>query len=119
MKKYTTVDEYIADFPKEVQIILQQMRSTIKAVATKDAVETISYGIPTFKLNKKNLVHFGGFKEHVSFFPTSEPTEVFKKQLAAYDVSKGTIRFPLDKPIPYSLIAEITKYRVKKVLSGN
>ncbi len=119
MKSYKDIDQYIADFPEDVQKILQQMRKTIKAVAGKDAEEAIRYGIPTFRLNNKNLVHFGGFKDHISFFPTSEPTEIFKQELKDYDVSKGTIRFELDKPIPYDLIKEITEFRVAKVLAGN
>ena len=114
MKKYTTIDEYINNFPKNVQEILQKIRSTIQRSAPK-ATETISYGIPTFKLNGKNLVHFGGFKHHVSFFPTSSPIPVFKKELSKYKVTKGTIRIPLTEEIPYDLIANIVKFREKEV----
>ncbi len=116
MKFYKNIDEYIASFPDDVQEILKQFRSNIHSIARK-ATETISYGIPTFKLNGRNLVHFGGFKDHVSFFPTSSPIPVFKKELASYEISKGTIKFPLDKPIPWDLIKKITEFRVKEVSS--
>ena len=115
MKDNTSIDDYISDFPPEVQAILKKMRVTIKKVVP-EAEETISYGIPTFKLNG-NLVHFGGFKDHVSFFPSSSPIEVFKKELAPYKISKGTIRFELDQAIPYDLITEIVKFRVKENLA--
>ncbi|HSW89576.1 MAG TPA: DUF1801 domain-containing protein [Patescibacteria group bacterium] len=114
MKKCVTIDEYIADFPKEVQSLLQKMRATIHKAAPQ-AIEAISYGIPTFKLNGKNLVHFGGFKDHVSFFPTGEGVSAFAKELSVYKVSKGTIQFPLDSTLPYELIGKITKHRVKEV----
>lgn len=115
MKTFQTIDAYIGDFPSEVQVILQKMRQTIKKVAPK-ATEAISYGIPTLKLNG-NLVHFGGFKHHVGFFPGSEAIEVFAKDLSKYKTSKGTIQFQLDEPIPYDLITQITEFRVKKNLA--
>jgi uncharacterized protein YdhG (YjbR/CyaY superfamily) len=114
MKAFKTIDEYISDFPKEVQVLLKKMRETIKEVAP-DATEAISYGIPTFKLNG-NLVHFGGFKKHIGFFPGSEAVEVFEKDLTKYVTTKGTIQFQLDEPIPYDLVTKITKYRVKQNL---
>ncbi len=114
--KYSTIDEYISVFPKEVQIILQKIRTTIHKEAPT-ATEAISYGIPTFKL-QGNLIHFGGFKDHVSLFPGSEAVEVFAKDLQKYTVSKGTIQFPLDKPIPYELVKRITKFRVEKSTSN-
>ena len=113
MKQYKTTDEYIDAFPESVQVILRKIRQVIQNTAP-NATETISYGIPTFKLNGKNLVHFGGFKDHVSFFPTSSPIPMFTKELKDYKTSKGTIQFPLDKPIPYDLIKKITKYRLKE-----
>src|SRR5258708_38081005 len=116
MKFYKNIDEYIASFPDDVQEILKQFRSNIHSIARK-ATETISYGIPTFKLNGRNLVHFGGFKDHVSFFPTSSPIPVFKKELINYEISKGTIKFPLDNPIPYDLIEKIVKFRVNEITS--
>jgi len=107
-----TIDEYIAQFPKEVQVLLQKMRTTISKAAPK-AEEAIAYGIPTFKLNG-NLVHFGGYKNHIGFYPAPSGIEAFKKELAKYEGSKGTIRFPLDKPLPSTLIAQVVKFRVAK-----
>lgn len=115
MKSYKTVDEYISSFPKDVQASLQQIRETIKKVAP-NATEAISYGIPTFKLNG-NLVHFAGYNTHFGFYPGSAAIQNFKNELASYDTSKGTIRFPLDKPLPLNLIKKITKSRVKANLS--
>jgi uncharacterized protein YdhG (YjbR/CyaY superfamily) len=111
MRAVNTIDSYNCAFPHDVYDILEKLRQTIKKAAP-DAKEAIAYGIPTFKLNG-NLVHFGGYKNHVSFYPGSEAIEIFKKELAEYECSKGTIKFPLGKPIPYALVAEITKYRVK------
>lgn len=107
----TSIDDYIAAFPEEVQAILQKVRATIKEIVP-DAVEAIKYGMPTFVLNKKNLVHFAAYKKHVGFYPTPSGIEQFKDALSAYDSSKGAVQFPLDKPIPYDLIAEITHFRM-------
>lgn len=114
MKSYNNVDEYIAASPENVRVKLNTMRSTIKQVVP-EAGEKISYGIPTYTLNG-NLVHFGGFKDHIGFFPTGSGVAAFKKELGPYAVSKGTIRFPLDKPLPLPLIRKIVKYRVKQNL---
>lgn len=112
MKKYKDIDTYIAGYPKDVQLLLRKMRATIQTAAPK-AEEAISYGIPTYKLNG-NLVHFGAFKDHVSFFPTSSGTVAFEKDISKYKVSKGTIQFSLDKPLPLSLIAKIVRFRVRE-----
>ena len=109
------IDEYIADFPKDVQKILEQVRATIKKAAPA-AEEKISYGIPTFTLNG-NLVHFGGFKNHVGFYPTPTGTETFEKELSVYKTGKGSVQFPLDKPMPLHLITQIVKFRVQKNLA--
>jgi uncharacterized protein YdhG (YjbR/CyaY superfamily) len=114
MKKQTTIDEYIQSFPKEIQIILRKIRAIIKKSAPK-AEETISYSIPTFDMNGNHLVHFAGFKKHIGFFPTPSAIIAFKKNLADYKTSKGTIQFSLDKPIPYDLIEKIVKFRVNEV----
>ncbi len=114
MKKSEDIDSYIKSFPKDTQIILNKVRATIKKVAPK-AEETISYGIPTFKLNG-NLVHFGGFKNHIGFFPTSSGIAKFKKELKLYKTSKGTIQFQLKDPIPFQLISKITKFRLAENL---
>jgi uncharacterized protein YdhG (YjbR/CyaY superfamily) len=108
----TTIDEYIQASPKDVQAILTQIRTTIRKAAP-DARETIKYRLATFTLNG-NLVHFGAFKNHIGFYPTPSGTSTFKKELAPYVFAKGSIRFPLDKPIPYDLIAKIVEFRVKE-----
>ena len=107
-----TIDEYIANYPPEVQASLQKLRRTIRAAAP-EATEAISYQIPTFKLHG-NLVHFAAFKDHLSFFPTSSGVEHFKAELSAYKNAKGTIQFPLDRPVPYELIERITRFRVEE-----
>jgi len=108
MKVYKNIDEYIADFPEETQVILEKIRSIIKKVAP-NATEKISYGIPTF-WQGRNVIHFAAYDSHIGFYPGSEPIAVFADKLKDHQVSKGTIRFPLDKPIPYELIETITKY---------
>ena len=113
-KRFTTIDEYIATFPANVQDALQELRRVIKQSAP-DAREEISYQIPAFKL-KGNLVWFAAFKNHIGFYPTSSPIEKFKEELSKYETSKGTIKFPLNKPIPYDLIKKIVRYRVKENL---
>src|SRR3989304_3823711 len=110
-KVFKTIDEYIATFPKNVQSILEELRQAIRNSAPK-AEEAISYQMPTFKLNG-NLVYFAAFKNHIGFYPTSSAIAAFKEELSDYKVSKGTIRFPLDKPIPFDLVKKIVKYRVK------
>jgi uncharacterized protein YdhG (YjbR/CyaY superfamily) len=106
----TTIDEYIAIFPKDVQKLLKQVRETIRKAAPK-AEEKISYAMPTFALNG-NLVHFAAFKNHIGFYPAPQGIEEFKKELAKYEGAKGSVQFPLDQPLPLGLIAKIVKYRV-------
>jgi uncharacterized protein YdhG (YjbR/CyaY superfamily) len=109
------IDEYISGFPPEIQEILGKVRATIRAAAPH-ARETISYRMPTFTL-RGNLVHFAAFQKHIGFYPTPTGTEEFKKELAAYEGGKGSIRFPLDKPIPYDLISRVVEFRVKENLA--
>ena len=104
------IDEYIAGFPADVQDILNKIRETIQQNAP-DATETISYQIPTFQLNG-NLVHFAAFKKHIGFYPTPSGIEPFKDELLNYEFAKGSVKFPLNRPIPYDLIAQITQFRV-------
>ncbi len=111
--RFKTVDEYIQAFPKDVQGILKKMRQTIKEAAP-GAVETISYQIPTFKLNGKGLVYFAAFKSHIGFYPIHTGVEGFKKELSRYKQGKGSVQFPLDQPIPYDLVKKITRFRVKE-----
>jgi uncharacterized protein YdhG (YjbR/CyaY superfamily) len=108
------INEHIASFPKDVQSILEKVRGTIRKAAPK-AEETINYGIPTFTL-EGNLVHFAGFKSHIGFYPTPSGIEKFKAELSKYEGAKGSVKFPLDKPIPYTLISKIVKFRVKENL---
>lgn len=110
-----TIDEYISNSPTEIQPILKKLRATIKKSAPK-AIETINYGIPTFQL-EGNLVHFAGFKSHIGFYPTPSGIEKFKKELSAYEGAKGSVKFPLNKPIPYALITKIVQFRVKENLA--
>ena len=107
-----TINEYIAKFPKNIQNILEELRQVIKDSAP-NAEEAISYQMPTFKLNG-NLVWFAAFKNHIGFYPKTSAIETFRLELSDYKVSKGTIRFPLDKPIPFDLVRKIVKYRAKE-----
>ena len=105
------IDEYIAGFPAPVRKMLSTIRATIRKAAPQ-AVETISYQMPTFKLNG-NLIHFAAYKNHIGLYPAPRAIEKFKKQLARYEGSKGAIQLPLDEPIPVDLISDIVKFRVK------
>jgi uncharacterized protein YdhG (YjbR/CyaY superfamily) len=113
-KNIKTIDAYIKVFPREAQVVLKKLREVIKKSAPK-AEEVISYQMPAFKMYE-NLVYFGAFKDHISFFPTASGVRVFQKELAGYATSKGTVQFPFDGPVPYGLVARIVKYRVKEVL---
>lgn len=104
------IDAYIARFPPDIQEKLERIRQTIRAAAP-EAEETISYQIPTFR-GYQNLVHFAAYQNHIGFYPTSSGIEKFKSELAGYKLSKGTVQFPLDQPIPYDLIRRMTEYRV-------
>lgn len=106
------IDEYIVQFPPDVANILRKVRSTIRKAAP-DADEAIKYPIPTFVYNG-NLVHFGGFKTHIGFYPTPTGIEKFIDELSKYEGAEGSVQFPIDKPIPYSLVAKIVKFRVSE-----
>lgn len=105
-----TIDEYIAGFPKETQVILQKVRKTIREAAP-EAKEAIKYAMPTFVL-EGNLVHFAAFQHHVGLYPAPAGIDKFKEALSIYKTGKGSVQFPLDHPIPYCLIREITVFRV-------
>lgn len=109
-----TIDDYIAGFPPDVQEILEKIRVTIRQAAP-EAAEAIKYQIPTFTL-QGNLVHFAAFKKHIGFYPTPTGTEKFQEALSIYESGKGSVRFPLDKPIPYDLITDIVRFRVQESL---
>ncbi len=112
---FESTGQYIAAFPRDIQKVLREMRAAIRAAAP-GAGEKISYGIPTFTLNG-NLVHFAAFADHISFFPTSSGVRAFKRELARYETSKGTIRFPLGAPLPLGLVRRIVKFRVAESLA--
>lgn len=112
-KQFKTIDEYIAIFPADVQDILEKLRSVIRESAP-NAEETISYQIPTFKL-KGNLVHFAAFKNHIGFYPTPSAIEAFRKELSPYEVAKGSVKFPINEPIPFGLVKKIVEYRVQEI----
>src|SRR5436309_4319459 len=107
---FSSIDEYIATFPEEKQVLLQAVRATIKAAAP-DAEERISYQMPAFALNG-NLVYFAALKNHIGFYPTSSGIEAFKDELSAYEGTKGAVRFPIDQPLPVDLISKIVQFRV-------
>ena len=109
------IDEYISGFPAAVQETLNKVRATISKAAP-DARETISYAIPTFTLNKTNLVHFAGFKNHIGFYPAPTGSEAFKAELSVYKTGKGSVQFPIDKPMPLDLITKIVEFRVRETL---
>lgn len=108
---FQSIDEYIAACPEQSQSYVQKIRETIRAVAPK-VKEKISYQIACFELNGKNLVHFAGWKGHVSMYPIPSGTKEFTKEISEYADGKGTIKFPLDKPLPLKLIRQVVKYRV-------
>jgi len=110
--KPKNVDVYIAGFPKDVQKILEQIRATIKKAAPA-AGETIKYAMPTFTLNG-NLVYFAAYKKHIGFYPVPTGNKTFEKEFSAYKTGKGSIQFPLEKPMPLSLIKKIVAFRVKQ-----
>ncbi len=112
-KQITTIDEYIRSFPLDVQVILEKMRKAVREAAP-EASEAISYRIPAFRMNGKTLVYFAAFKHHIGFYPVSSGIEAFKKELFSYKQGKGSVRFPLDKPIPYELVKKIVRFRIAK-----
>ena len=114
MNSATTMDEYIKSFPEEVQLVLQNIRATVKGIVP-EAEEAMKYGIPTFVFKKKNLLHFGAYQYHIGFYPTPDVIIAFKIELADYKTAKGSVQFPLTKPMPVDLITQMTEYRVVKM----
>jgi uncharacterized protein YdhG (YjbR/CyaY superfamily) len=108
---FNTADEYIASFPDDVQKTLEEIRATIKA-AVPDAKEKISYQIAAFELNGRNLIYFAGWKKHISMYPVPAGDEAFEKKIAKYVAGKGTLKFPLDEPMPLELIEEVVRFRL-------
>lgn len=112
----TTIDEYIGEFPPETQRVLQEMRELIRSHAP-GATETISYAMPTFDLNRRHLVHFAGYAHHIGFYPIPTGMSAFKEELSAYPTGKGSVQFPLDRPLPRDLIRRIVEFRVAENLA--
>jgi uncharacterized protein YdhG (YjbR/CyaY superfamily) len=110
--KFNTIDEYHEAFPPDTRKKLDEMRKTIQLAAPK-AKEVISYNMPAFKQHGV-LVYYAGYNEHIGFYPTASPIEVFKEDLKSYKTSKGAIQFPLDKPIPTALVKKITRFRIEE-----
>ena len=106
-----TVDDYIAEFPPETRAVLEEMRTLIRAEAP-EATETISYAIPTFDLHGRHLVHFAGYERHVGFYPTASGIAAFKNELASFKSAKGSVQFPLGRPLPAGLIRRMVAFRV-------
>ena len=112
-KKVENIDDYISDFPGETQKYLNEIRELIRKL-TQESVESISYAIPTFSLNEKYLVYFAGFKNHIGLYPTPVGMEAFKEELSNYKTGKGSVQFPLNKPLPIALITKIVKYQIEQ-----
>lgn len=115
MKTYKTIDEYIKSFPKSEQENLKQMRALVLKLVPHGE-EAIRYGMPTLRLNNKNLLHYASFKNHFGFYPAPSGIKAFQEELSKYKTSKGAIQFPIDKPLPKSLITKIVKFRINEVL---
>ncbi|MEU2254336.1 DUF1801 domain-containing protein [Nocardia xishanensis] len=109
-----TIDAYISGFPEGVRAALTELRKTIHT-ALPGAVESISYDIPTFKLHGRNVVHFAGWKEHVSLYPIPEGDMAFERAIEPYRAGKGTLRFPLGAPIPHDLVAQVVVRLAERV----
>ena len=110
-KAPTSIDEYIAGFPDDIQTILDQVRSTIKQAAP-EAEESIGYGMPAYKTHGKPLVYFAAFRNHIGFYATPTGHAEFAKELSNYKLGKGSVQFPIDKPMPLKLVAQIVEFRV-------
>jgi uncharacterized protein YdhG (YjbR/CyaY superfamily) len=113
---FKSVDEYIQTFPKDIQTLLEKVRTTIIEKAP-DAVESIAYRMPAYKTNGKPLVYFAGFKKHIGFYATPTGHDEFANELSKYKQGKGSVQFPLNKPIPFDLIGRIVEFRVKENIS--
>lgn len=110
-----SISEYISNFPDQVQVMLEELRKTIREAAP-EAEETINYAIPTFTLNG-NLVHFAAYKNHIGFYPAPSGIEAFQSALSGYTMAKGSVQFPIDKTLPLDLISKIVTFRRQENLS--
>ena len=116
-QQFKTIDEYIKSAPPHVRPTLEKLRQTVREAAP-EATESISYGMPAFKLNGKALVYFAAFPKHIGFYPIPSGIERFKKDLAPYKQGRGSVQFPLDKPMPYELVKKIVEFRVQENLKA-
>ncbi len=114
VKKFRTIDEYIESFPENVRDILEKLRDTIRKTAP-GAAESISYQMPTFKLDRKRLLYFSAWKNHIGFYSVPIGDAAFRKELSPYSGEKGSLRFPMDKPIPYDLVKKIVMFRMGEI----
>jgi uncharacterized protein YdhG (YjbR/CyaY superfamily) len=112
-KQFKTIDEYIKTFPEDVQKLLEKIRQAIRKAAP-EAVETISYQMPTFNLDGKYLIYFAAWKNHIGFYPIPAGDKAFQKELSPYTGAKSSVRFPIDKPIPYDLVKKLVMFRIKE-----
>ena len=110
-KKFTSVEEYIASFPRETQKALEEVRAVIRSIVP-DARENISYQIAAFEVNGKNFIAIAGWTKHISIYPIPSGTDAFNREIAKYAAGKGTVKFPLDKPLPLKLIEKTIKYKL-------
>lgn len=111
--KFESVDEYIASFEGDAKSLLQRVRSAVRQAAP-DAEETIRYNVPTYRLNGRSVVHFAGWKEHISLYPVPDGDAAFEKRIRPYRSGKGTLRFPLDRPIPFDLITGVVELLIQE-----
>jgi len=114
--QFKNVEEYIISFPADTRKKLEQIRKIIRREAP-DAEESISYGMPAYKTNKKHLVYFAGYSKHIGFYATPAGHSAFAEELSEYKQGKGSVQFPLDKPLPLDLIRQITRFRVQENLA--
>lgn len=116
MENHRNIESYIASFSEKTQKLLHQVHQAVREVVPPETEEAIKYGIPTFVLKGKNVVHYGGFKSHIGFYPSASGIVAFEKKLATYKTSKGAVQFPISEPLPVEIIRQIATYRVKEVL---
>lgn len=117
MKKPESVDEYLSDFPEATRLILEKIRAVIKAVAP-EAEESVSYGMPAYKLNGRPLVYFAGYEKHIGFYATPTGHAAFSEELSKYKQGKGSVQFPVNEPMPLDLISRIVKFRAEENLGS-
>lgn len=116
MNKPTDVESYIADFPDDVQEILNKLRDLVRRISP-DAVEGFAYGMPGYKLNGKPLVYFAGYAKHIGLYATPSGHDAFREELAEYKQGKGSVQFPLNKPMPYDMVERLIRFRAKELTS--